>query len=386
MCTFNMGTMKRYLLGLIFLVCGTTSLIAQDTIPAEEPEQAPTKQLAKAAFESGYFIADQTVTVYPAKTLEFVIQHDFGTIQDHWSNLWGIWGASNIRLAMSYTINKNLQVGFGTTKNKLLQDFNIKYVLARQYKGGFPVTITAYGNFAINASNKTTLGNNMIPDMQYNSVVSDTAFATALTNQLNTNKQVGVDYVTYNQAYGLNGSNETDMNTLFDYTYKKSYRFSYFLELMFAKRFCKEFSAQVGVSFLRYNLVDFATMTANHVGVQNMSYVPDQNSGGDSVVYTYKHLGSINNNINISFLGRLKVSPQSSLLLSYSQSLMTYTNMAPWPNFGIAWEISTSTHAFQIFMTAANGLLPQEVAMYNNNNPYNGAILFGFNITRLWTF
>ena len=77
-----MGTMKRYLLGLIFLVFGAGSLIAQDTIPAEEPEQAPTKSLAKAAFESNYFIADQTVTLPPARTLEFVIQHDFGDIQE----------------------------------------------------------------------------------------------------------------------------------------------------------------------------------------------------------------------------------------------------------------------------------------------------------------
>jgi hypothetical protein len=31
-------------------------------------------------------------------------------------------------------------------------------------------------------------------------------------------------------------------------------------------------------------------------------------------------------------------------------------------------------------------LVPQQVMMYNYNNPYNGYILLGFNITRLWTF
>ena len=147
-----------------------------------------------------------------------------------------------------------------------------------------------------------------------------------------------------------------------DETFKASYRFSYYLEFMFAHRFCKEFSAQVGVSWCHYNLVDQAEMANNHVN------------------------GMLNDNMSISLLGRYKISPQSSILLSYSQPFWTYTNTAPWPNFGLAWEISTSTHAFQVYMTAANNLVPQEVMMYNKNNPYLGAILFGFNITRLWTF
>jgi hypothetical protein len=363
MHTYTMGTFKQLLLGFIFLMSGLGAVIAQDTIPAEEAEQAPTKSLAKAAFESGYFIADQTVTVAPAHSLEFVIQHDFGTIQSHWSNFWGIWGASNIRLGLSYTITKDLQVGFGTTKNKLLQDFNLKYVLARQYQEGFPLTITFFGNVALNASNKSTLGNNKIPgDLDFATVVSDQKFAESLTAQQHINDSMGANYVSYNQATSLPGANESDLNTLFDYTFKAAYRFSYFAEFMFARRFCKEFSAQLGVSWIHYNLVDQVEMANNHVN------------------------GMYNDNVNISGLGRIKISPQSSILLSYSQSVWTYVNTAPWPNFGIAWEISTSTHAFQVYLTAANNLVPQEVAMYNKNNPYNGAILLGFNITRLWTF
>jgi hypothetical protein len=245
----------------------------------------------------------------------------------------------------------------------LLQDFNIKYILARQYKGGFPLTITFFGNVALNASNKSLLGNNKIPgDLDFPSVVSDPTFAASLAAQQHVNDSLGADYVSYNQATSLAGANETDLNTLFDYTFKAAYRFSYFAEFMFARRFCKEFSAQLGVSWIHYNLVDQAEMVNNHVN------------------------GMYNDNINISGLGRIKVSPQSSILLSYSQSVWTYTNTAPWPNFGVGWEISTSTHAFQLYISAANNLVPQEVAMYNKNNPYNGAILLGFNITRLWTF
>ena len=355
-----MGIMKRVILGFIFLMTSLGVVTAQDTIQ-EQPAEKP---LAKAAFESGYFIADQTVALPPARTLEFVIQHDFGTIQDHWSDLWGIWGASNIRLGMSYTITKDLQVGFATTKFNLLQDLSLKYVFVRQRQGGFPVTITAFGNVALNASNKSQLGNNMLPsDLDYNSLVADPTFRENILDAQHVNDSAfGLDYITYNQATGLKGANETDLNSLFDETFKASYRFSYYLEFMFARRFCSKFSAQLGISWCHYNLVDQAVMSNNHVN------------------------GMLNDNMSISGLARIKLSPQSSIMLSYSQPFWTYTNTAPWPNFGLGWEVCTSTHAFQMFLTAANGLVPQQTLMYNNNDFYNGYILLGFNITRLWTF
>jgi hypothetical protein len=360
MHTYILGKMKRSLLGLVLIFSGTGIIVAQDSIPGQREE----KPLEKAPFESGYFIADQTVSNPPAKTLELVIQHDFGSIQNHWSDLFGIWGGSNIRIGFNFTPTKDLKIGFGTTKLKLLQDFNVKYIIAHQRKGGFPMTITFYGDVAINASNKSTLGNNKLEsDLDYNSIVTDSAFRHNIQNQIKLNDSLyGLDYITYNQASQLNGANNSDLGSLFDHTFKASYRFSYFAEFMFARRFCKEFSAQLGIAWVHYNLVDFAEMDNNHVN------------------------GMKNDNINISGIGRIKVSPQTSIMLSYSQPVMTYLNTPPWPNFGLGVEISTSTHAFQIFMTAANGLVPQETVMYNYNNFYNGAILLGFNITRLWTF
>ena len=37
-------------------------------------------------------------------------------------------------------------------------------------------------------------------------------------------------------------------------------------------------------------------------------------------------------------------------------------------------------------MAASQGIVPQEITMYNRNNFYNGQIVLGFNMTRLWTF
>jgi hypothetical protein len=299
MDTSTLYFMKRFILSVFFLFIGMSIVFPQDTIPS-----APlAKPLAKAPFESGYFIDDQTVVHPPAQTLQFVIQHRFGTIQNKWEDLGGLWGSSNIRLGLDYTITKNLLVGLGTTKNKRYQDLQVKYTFAHQKQGGFPLTLAVYGNMAINCTNKSNFGAD----------------------------------------------------------FKWVHRFSYFGELLIARRFCKQFSAQFAIGWTHFNLVD-STMKETHV---NSLY---------------------NDNLYLSGIGRLKISPQSSILLSYSQSVFTYLNKMPWPNAGLGLEVSTSTHAFQVYIAAAQGILPQEIAMYNNNNPYNGALLIGFNITRLWTF
>jgi len=355
-----MNNMKRWMLALIFMISGSGTVLAQDTL-TEQPEPKPVE---KSSFESNYFIADQTVCLPPAKTLELVIQHDFGTLQQKWSDLWGIWGSSNIRIGFNYTITKDLQIGFGTTKFKRMQDLSVKYIIARQRKGGFPVNITFFGNVGLDCRNKSFLGNNTLAsDLDYGSIVQDTGFRSSIQSQLIQNDTLyGMDYLTYNQATGLKGANQSDLASLFDHTFKASYRFSYFAELMVSRRFCKQFSAQVGLSWVHYNLVDRAEMDYNHAN------------------------GMKNDNLNLSGIGRIKISPQTSIMLSYSQPLFTYLNTAPWPNAGLGVEVSTSTHAFQVFVTSASGLAPQETVMYNYNNPYNGFILIGFNITRLWTF
>jgi hypothetical protein len=299
MYTFTKGIMRTFIFILLFWGTGISLGFSQDSIVSQDVK----KPLAKSPFESGYFIDDQTVAQPPAHTLQLVIQHRFGTIQKGWEDLAGIWGNSNIRFGLDYTITKNLLIGIGTTKIKRIQDLQVKYTFAHQRIGGFPLTIAFYGNMGINCTNKSNFGS----DFRW------------------------VD------------------------------RFSYFGEFLFARRFCKEFSAQFAIGWAHYNQVD-STMKDTHV---NSLY---------------------NDNLYLSGIGRVKISPQSSIMLSYSQSVFTYLNKMPWPNVGLGVEISTSTHAFQIYIAAAQRIIPQEIAMYNDNNPYNGALLIGFNITRLWTF
>ena len=137
MCNFTIKNLRKMFTCFVFFMTGTGMVFGQDTVP----EQTIKKPLEKAPFESGYFIADQTVVIPPAKSLEFVIQHDFGTIQNGKKDFDGLWGASNIRLGLNFSINKNVLIGLGTTKNKRLQDLQVKYTFLRQHKKGIPLSI-----------------------------------------------------------------------------------------------------------------------------------------------------------------------------------------------------------------------------------------------------
>jgi hypothetical protein len=299
--------MKKFILLVVLCLTNLGLLYSQDSIPAAEEK----KPLTKAPFESGICMDNLTVSTPPAQTLEFVLQHRFGSIQGGIHNIYGIWGATNIRVGANYSINKNVIVGFGTTKYNMYQDFSVKYTFFRQRDGGFPLTLAYFFDIAINATNKSTFGQ--------------------------------------------------------DYSFQD--RLSYFNQLMVARRFCRIFSAEVNFAFQHYNKVDSLR--------KNDAFV-------------------------LGIVGRLKVSPQTSVVASYSWPVMLgydkpfilkygqndfyYGPERPLWNANLGVEFSTSTHVFHLFFGASQGIVPQDINLYNQNNFWNGEIVIGFNLTRLWTF
>jgi len=132
-------------------------------------------------------------------------------------------------------------------------------------------------------------------------------------------------------------------------------RISYFNQLILGRKFNKVFSLQISGSYAHYNFLD-STVT------------PD-----------LKH-----DNFGIGIAGRVKVTNQTSIIFEYDQPLSTPDYIEP--NFSLGVEISTSGHAFQIFISTYDGISPEKNLMFNTNNFFKGDILIGFNITRNWNF
>lgn len=297
------------LLHKISMLAISFSMLAQFTAFAqEEGTEAPVKERpARPAFESGLLFDAATTTLQPAKTLELIIQHRFGTMDNGITDLYGIWAPSNIRLGLNYSLLNNLQVGIGTTKFNKMQDIQIKYNVIQQTRSNkIPVTVSVY------------------------------------------------------EVVGIDGSADSK----FGVNYKFSNRVNYFTQVIVSRRFNDKISLQVAPGFTHYNSMD---STMDH------------------------------DRISLSFAGRYKFSPQSSLVLAgdfpmqiqgISEHSKTINDAAEKmkPNFTVGLEVSTSTHAFQIYLGSSQGILPQEGIMFNKNDFFNGNILLGLNITRLWGF
>lgn len=136
-------------------------------------------------------------------------------------------------------------------------------------------------------------------------------------------------------------------------------RWSYFSQVMVSRKFTEWLSVQGGASFTHYNMVGW-----------------DEN----------------HDLIGVHALGRIKISPQSSLTVNYNQplkieSISEQKEMPDYtPNIALGWQISTFTHAFQIYVSNASSMVPQESMMFNRAKFNKDGIAIGFTITRIWAF
>ncbi len=302
--------MKKYILTLLISGLTVSSLFAQEEKEPDAPVSNP--------FESGILIDAQTTVIPDAKTLEFVIQHKFGSVENGSSDLFGIYGSSNIRVALNYVPVKNFQFGAGITKRKMMTDLNAKWTIFKQTeRSTVPVSVALYG-------------------------------------------AIGIDGRSFDQFDGMGFKLESKKMTSVPESFEFTDRLSYYSQLIVGRKVCDAFSLQVGASFTHYNTVDW---------------------DNDHDI------------IGLHANARLKFSPQGSLIVTYDHPLKvkdiseqyTWDHWAE-PSLAVGVEFFTFTHAFQMFVGTADGILPMELMM-NNHNPIKGkSFAIGFTITRLWMF
>lgn len=298
-----MKSYKKYLLqfaALFFLL-----MVIGGNVSAQDSTGAPiikkTKPV-KNTFGSVLIMDNQSVMVPIKGTLEMAIQHRFGTVDNGKKDLYGIFAPSNIRIGLSYSPINKLLVGAGVTKERMQVDMFGKYALFVQTPGVIPVSVTYFANVVIDARDKS------------------------------------------------NFINSVD-------------RFSYFNQLIIARKISEKFSAQVAPSFSWFNNVE--------------AYV-------DSKGNIQKKMN--NYHFAISVVGRYKISEKSAVTAGYDQPLTQHPANNPHPNICFGFETTTSSHAFQVFASNYYGIVPQSNNVFNQNDYTKGQFVIGFNITHLWNF
>ncbi|MEO7315797.1 MAG: DUF5777 family beta-barrel protein [Ginsengibacter sp.] len=146
----------RFLASFFLVMLMGIKLFAQDS--TESPVAKRAKPV-KNTFGSILIMDNQSVMVPIKGTLEFAIQHRFGTVDNGRKDLYGIFAPSNIRLALSYSPINKLLVGAGITKERMQVDMFGKYALFVQTPGIIPVSVTYFGNVVIDARDKSNFLN-----------------------------------------------------------------------------------------------------------------------------------------------------------------------------------------------------------------------------------
>ena len=121
-------------LGLLLITISTFAQ-EEDSVAAA---LASGNKPVRSVFESTWIIDNQTTLVPQKGTLEFMMNHRFGTIYNGLSDIYGIYGSgANIRLGFNYTLwdnigfgafKGNLAVGFGSTKTGMIQDLSLIHI------------------------------------------------------------------------------------------------------------------------------------------------------------------------------------------------------------------------------------------------------------------
>jgi hypothetical protein len=288
-------------LNLLLLVVIGSNGYSQDSTAEDAPVVRKVKPV-KNTFGSVFMMDNQTVMVPIKGSMQMEIQHRFGTVNNGSEDLYGIFAPANIRLGMSYVPVKNLFVGAGIVKEKMQVDLDAKYSIFQQTPGKSPVSVAYFANAVIDTRNKS-------------------------------NFLHSVD------------------------------RFSYFNELMVARKVNESFSVQVGGSLSWMNNVE--------------AYVD-----AEGKIQPKMH----NYHIDASVLGRYKISPKSAVIAGYEQPLTQHVTNNPHPNICFGFETITSSHTFQVFFGNYFSIIPQNNAFFNQNDYTKGEFLIGFNITRIWNF
>lgn len=149
--------MKNYILKAFMLLI--LALTINVTFAQEETEKPKEDKPVRNPFEASTLIESQTILGSPAKQLELIIHHRFGSMDNGFSDLFGIYAASNIRLGLQYGITDKLTVGIGTEKNNKFNDLNAKYaVLQQTRKGSMPISLSVHANVTIDSRDEELFG------------------------------------------------------------------------------------------------------------------------------------------------------------------------------------------------------------------------------------
>ncbi len=298
----NNRLLKGLSLGL-FLFLGFMASGQDDLLAELEADSKPKTSYAFATFKGTRVVNLQSPELPAKGVLQYMILHRFGTFRtNYFYNFLGLHNAQ-VRLTVDYGITDWLNVGIGQSSFQKMYDGFVKYRLCRQSSGevNMPVSIVGYSS------------------MFY------TAQRTPENRPLNT-----------------------------------AQRLSFVNELVIARKFSQNFSAELVPTLVHQNTVDSAAYS-NSVFCLGL---------GARYKITKMHA------LSVEYVYQINPTKQ----FFDGTALQDYNNA-----LSVGFDIETGGHVFQLFLTNSRGVSDPLVFTETPGNWLDGDIHFGFNISRVFT-
>jgi len=153
-------------LSVFFLFCFGFANAQDDLMNELNATKSDTKEIASAAFK-GLQVANMQSTKLPAKgEFYFLVSHRFGDITNGANNFFGL-DAAYTKLGGIYGVTNWLSLGVSRHTYQKTYELAVKYKLANQEEGGFPVTIVGYNTMDIRSDLTKDMYQDLTPNDRY---------------------------------------------------------------------------------------------------------------------------------------------------------------------------------------------------------------------------
>jgi hypothetical protein len=310
--------MKKISIGILLLLIGFNVFSQNDTVLSEKVTHKPTI----SPWPTTTLIDKQTTTNPVKGHLELVIHHRFTAIDNGITDLFGFYGASNIRLGLNFGITDRLMVGIGSEKDKKMQEISVKYNFLQQSKDNYiPVSMSLFANTCINSREEGYFGAD----------------------------------------------------------YKFMDRMSYYSQLIVSRKWTTNFATQIGIGYAHINKVESTRLVTEDSISETIAYYPKyyNDALGLSISARYKIAGPFS--IITEFEKPIALGKPG--LHGQGNHGEIPRPLQAKPNLALGFEITTVTHSFQMFVSSFRGIVPQNNLIMNNFDfTDKSGIMLGFNV------
>lgn len=143
--------MRRVIILLAILIIPAINIFAQDIAKEGEP--------VKSIFWGGRLVDQQTTNTVEEDRFVVSVLHRFGTVENGFEDIFGVYAPSNISMGIGYGITDRLDINYQVEKNNKIHELGMKYrILQQSISDSKLISLSYYLNLSVDSHNRELFG------------------------------------------------------------------------------------------------------------------------------------------------------------------------------------------------------------------------------------